>query len=59
MIDVFPTPWSPRNTSLYFASGDMLGAEDAAAVVVGIDLELLSAIFLFLENRYKLLPVKI
>lgn len=26
IMDVFPTPWSPRNTSLYFANGDKLGA---------------------------------
>lgn len=26
MTDVFPTPWSPRNTSLYFARGEILGA---------------------------------
>ena len=25
-MEVFPTPWSPRNTSLYFARGAMLGA---------------------------------
>jgi hypothetical protein len=26
MIEVFPTPWSPRKTSLYFARGEMFGA---------------------------------
>ena len=31
MMDVFPTPWSPRNTSLYFASGAIWGNVDAAA----------------------------
>ena len=23
IIDVLPTPWSPKNTNLYFASGEM------------------------------------
>ena len=28
-MEVLPTPWSPRKTSLYFASGDILGIDDA------------------------------
>lgn len=26
IIDVFPTPWSPRKTNLYFARGEIFGA---------------------------------
>jgi hypothetical protein len=29
MIEVFPTPWSPRKTNLYFAKGEILGALEA------------------------------
>lgn len=25
IIEVLPTPWSPRNTNLYLASGEILG----------------------------------
>lgn len=36
MIEVLPTPWSPKNTNLYFAKGDMLGAgAPAPAVALG------------------------
>lgn len=35
-MDVFPTPWSPRNTILYLARGEMLGvAEDCPLPFVG------------------------
>ena len=33
MIEVLPTPWSPRKTSLYFARGEIFGAPEPAAVV--------------------------
>ena len=29
IIDVFPTPWSPKNTSLYFARGEIFGVAPA------------------------------
>lgn len=34
-MDVFPTPWSPKNTSLYFAKGEMFGVApvDAAWLI--------------------------
>jgi len=46
MMDVFPTDWSPRKTSLYLASGardvldalvDLLGPEGLSMLVPGAD----------------------
>ena len=34
-MDVFPTPWSPRNTSLYLARGAMLGAALPSEEAIG------------------------
>lgn len=37
IIEVLPTPWSPRNTNLYLASGEMLGpAAELVAAGVGV-----------------------
>ena len=38
MIDVFPTPWSPKKTSLYLASGEIFGADaDGVEAAVLLD----------------------
>lgn len=34
-MEVFPTPWSPKNTSLYFASGDILGPDVVTGAEAG------------------------
>lgn len=35
MMEVFPTPWSPKNTSLYFASGDIFGPDVVTGAEAG------------------------
>ncbi len=38
MMEVFPTPWSPKNTNLYFANGEILGpVEEVAWELAGAD----------------------
>lgn len=38
MIDVLPTPWSPKKTSLYFANGDMFGVLEAVPFSAAADM---------------------
>ena len=44
MMEVFPTPWSPKNTSLYFASGDILGPDVVAGAAALAEAPLLSLV---------------